>query len=256
MISNILRANISAPARRLILIAVAPLLIWGAHPARAQECGDVIGPGGHVSLSNDITSCPEPGPAVKIVGPVSVNLKGYTISCGAAITGVEVQGENARIQNGVVEDCEDGIDVGGDGKHVLLKLTVTSTQNEVGDRGFRVRSDRNHLIDDYADHFNGEGFRIDGDDNRVTNDRATGTFNEGFRINGNDNQIKNNWLRKISIMRFASAETATSWSTITRKAMKVAKAFDWTAAATAWSTTSPSIMATRAFGFGMARTTL
>jgi parallel beta-helix repeat protein len=193
MMANVPGANTSARARRLIVAALTSLFVWGTYPAQAQvlPCGGTVGPEDHyASLSGPIEGC-SADPALTINGPVTVDLNGFSISCAGSTTGIVVGGANARISNGSVVNCQDGIDVGGKGKHQLLKLTVTSTQNEVGDRGFRVRSDHNNLVNDSADQFNGEGFRIEGDDNRITNSLATGTTNEGFRINGNDNQITN-----------------------------------------------------------------
>jgi parallel beta-helix repeat protein len=189
------RAITVASAHQLLVPALmlAALLVGGPPAARAQfACGDTILSGGIVLVRDDIGPCPAPGPALTVVGPVVVSLDGVTISCGAAITGIEVQGVNARVEGGMVEDCQDGVVVDGDGEHELLKLTVGSPGSRVGDRGFRVRSDRNHLLGNLADGFNGEGFRIDGDGNRVVGNLATGTTNEGFRINGDGNQLKNN----------------------------------------------------------------
>jgi parallel beta-helix repeat protein len=190
-----LRAITVASAHQLLVPALmlATLLVWGPPAALAQfACGDTILSGGTVLVRDDIGPCPAPGPAWTIVGPVIVNLDGVTISCGAAITGIEVQGINARIEGGMVEDCQDGVVVDGDGEHELVKLTVGSPGSQVGDRGFRVRSDRNHLLGNLTDGFNGEGFRIDGDDNRAVANRATATANEGFRINGDGNELKGN----------------------------------------------------------------
>jgi parallel beta-helix repeat protein len=192
MIRNPAKPRNPPTVRRLAMTALAPLLVWGTSPAQAQpDCGDPLGPGGHIALYGDVGPCAT-DPALTIVGPVNVDLNGFTVSCAGATTGIVVEGVNARVQNGVVEDCEEGVVVEDDGHHRLLKLTVTSTQDQIGDLGFRVNSDNNHLVDNWADAFNGEGFRIEGDDNRLTNNHATDNFNHGFRIRGENNQLVNN----------------------------------------------------------------
>ena len=196
MIPNSAKASIPATDPKLIMTALVPLLVWGTQPAQAQlACGDTVPPGDHVSLGSDIGPCPEPGPALILVGPVNVNLNGFTVSCSAAITGIEVQGIDARVRNGVVEDCEDAVVVDGEGQHKLLQLTVRSTQDQIGDRGFRVRSDGNRLINNRAVEFNGEGFRIEGDDNRLIVNRATANANHGFRVDESNNRLVSNRAR-------------------------------------------------------------
>ena len=198
--------------------AVAYLLIGGAHPGQAQlACGDTIPPGGHVILDGDIGECVGPEPALTIEGPVNVNLRGFTISCAADIIGIEVIGSNAKIKNGIVENCDDAIEISGDGRHKIFRMEVTSDPDaEVGSRGFRVVSDKNYLVGNLARQFNGEGFRIQGSDNRIvfnvarrnadhgfrvdeeedhnilSNNISVGNGGEGFRLDGSGNRIVNN----------------------------------------------------------------
>ena len=201
MIANIPGANISARACRLIMTALTPLLVWGTPPAAAQDCGATIGPGEpgvEVFLDGDIGPC-NTDPALTIEGPVTVNLNGFTISCvvpdaDEGFMGIEIVGVNAWVLNGVVEDCEDGVVVDGGpggGRHIVTKLTVKSTQHQVGNRGFRVRSDGNHLIDNRANRFSGIGFRVDSSDNRLVNNLAVRNEDEGFRI---EPEAQNNTL--------------------------------------------------------------
>jgi parallel beta-helix repeat protein len=215
MIANTPGASTSARPRGLIMAALTPLLIWGTHPAAAQDCGATIGPeepGVEVFLDGDIGPC-DTDPALTIEGPVTVNLNRFTISCVVpdpkggeeeveGFVGIEVVGVNAWVLNGVVEDCEDGVVVDGrpeGGQHILTNLTVRSTQNQVGNRGFRVRSDGNHLINNRAIRFSGIGFRVDGSDNRLVNNVARNNEDEGFRIEPDaqnntllDNRARNN----------------------------------------------------------------
>jgi parallel beta-helix repeat protein len=205
MIANIPGASTAAMARRLIMTALTPLLVWGTHPAAAQDCGATIGPeepGVVVFLDGDIGPCgAETDPALTIEGPVTVNLNGFTVSCvvpdeGEGTKGIEVVGVNALVLNGVVEDCEDGVVLATDdevewGQHILKKVTVRSTQHQVGNRGFRIRSDGNHLINNRAAGFSGVGFRVDGSDNLLVNNTAARNDDEGFRI---EPEAQNNTL--------------------------------------------------------------
>jgi len=174
--------------------ALACLLSWAAHPVQAQlACGDTIPPGGDVSLDGDIDGCLGPEPALTIEGPVKVNLHGFRISCAADIIGIEVIGDHARITNGTVANCTDGIELSGEGRHKVFRMQVTSDPDAAnGSRGFRVVSDRNYLVANLARRFNGEGFRIQGSDNRIAFNVARRNADHGFRVDEDRNLLSNN----------------------------------------------------------------
>lgn len=83
-------------------------------------------------------------------------------------TGIMVTGSGARIHHGTIENCDRGVVVGGDGGHLLRKLTVKSP--DVTDRvdnicnngiAFHGLSGHNRFIRNTAIQYAGEGFRLD-----------------------------------------------------------------------------------------------
>lgn len=166
------------------------VLVWPPSTL-AVECGGTL-TDGSVRIDGDIGPCVE-SPALIIHGPVNVNFNGFTLECAGAGTGIEITGQNAKVQNGIVLNCQDGIELRGDGGHQILKMTLTSTQMDRGDRGFRIRSDHNHLVQNIAERFNGEGFRVEGEGNRLVNNKALNNSAHGFRLRGNgEHELVNN----------------------------------------------------------------
>jgi parallel beta-helix repeat protein len=167
-------------------------LLIGSSSTLAVNCGDHL-TGGSVRIDEDIGPCTE-DPALTVEGPANVNFNGFTVECEeAGTTGIVITGHNATVQNGTVLNCEDGIRVAGDGQHQILKMTVTSSQQNYGNRGFRVTSDDNRLVGNMAQSFNGEGFRVEGEANRLVNNQALNNSGHGFRLEGNGkHQLINN----------------------------------------------------------------
>jgi len=115
--------------------------LLGAGPAWAVSCGDTIGPGGTVVLTGNLEPCAT-DPAVTVVGPVTFNLAGFTISCEITATdGIVVEGFRANVQNGTVRGCLAGVRLAGDGSHRITNMI--SRDNE--DDGFDVPSSWNRL---------------------------------------------------------------------------------------------------------------
>jgi parallel beta-helix repeat protein len=174
------------------LMGVVWLGLLVSSPATSGvECGDTV-TGAAVRIDDHIGPCAE-NPALTIQGPANVNFNGFTLECASAgTTGIVITGQNAKVQNGTVLNCEDGIEITGDGQHQVLKMRVTSDQ-VAGDRGFRVRSDDNHLVQNMAEGFNGEGFRVEGEGNRLVNNQAVNNSGHGFRLRGNgEHELVNN----------------------------------------------------------------
>lgn len=134
MISRIrfIASGLGTTALGLTLLASS----GASNPAHAISCGDTLGPGGSFKLDVDLVDCPRDAPALTIVGPVRVNMAGHSVSCGedANDSGIEITGRRARLSNGEVTGCVDGVLASGLGQHVIWK--VTSTQNS--NYGFRL----------------------------------------------------------------------------------------------------------------------
>src|SRR5262249_28789156 len=91
-----------------LLTSVAFTLSHGT--AQAVSCGDTLGPGGTFTLTTNL-NCSIPGNyALHIVGPVTVDLKGHTLTCANTNTfGIHVTGNTATVKNGTITGCGHGV---------------------------------------------------------------------------------------------------------------------------------------------------
>jgi parallel beta-helix repeat protein len=183
-------------------LGVLAVLMWPTF-AYAIGCGETLGPEGSEALAGDLVygegDCGD-FPVLKIVGPFTLDLNGFTISCGTKETGlrgigIEVTGVGAKIHNGTIAYCNTGLMVAGDGQHELKRLTVTS-RHVTGEDGiaFKVMSDRNWFIGNTVEKYAGEGFRL-GDNgvsangNLITRNEAIHNGNHGFRVRAGERNL-------------------------------------------------------------------
>jgi len=154
-------------------------------------------------------------PALTIEGPGSFDLNGHTISCALPQpapeddtpalqgTGIMVSGSGARIHHGTIENCNRGVVVGGDGKHLLKKLTVKSPEvtddlDNLYNNGiaFHGLSSRNRFVRNKVIQYAGEGFRLDKDSaNKSANKNVllfnlvTESANHAFRVSSGQHNL-------------------------------------------------------------------
>ena len=161
----------------------------------STDCGGTLQPG--QVLDAPLLDC-NVFPALTIEGPGSFDLNGHTISCGLpgdgtlAGTGVMVIGSGADIRHGTIENCDRGVVVGGDGQHMLKRLTVKSpdvTDNVANlyNNGiaFHILSSQNRFIRNRVTQYAGEGFRLDDDSankNVLSLNRVIEGANHAFRV--------------------------------------------------------------------------
>lgn len=158
------------------------------------ECGATIGPGGSWVLGRGVGSCPSGASALRVIGPVRLDLNGFTVACdGGNSVGLRVEGRRAHVSNGMVEGCGVAIELAGAGRHHVAKVDVSGWSTE----GLWVRSDGNRVkrcnaVATYLDPDNNDvGFRVDGNSNRL--DGNVVTFGHGgFRLSGDGNWLSEN----------------------------------------------------------------
>jgi parallel beta-helix repeat protein len=148
------------------------LVASGGRPAAALSCGDTIGPGGAVTLTEDLIGPCDTNPVLRVIGPVVLDLNGHTVSCGGRIldsnsanyTGLVVEGQDAYVKNGSIADCGAGLLlIGGEPTptaHTILEVTVRDNFRQ----GINVGSHGNRLIGNTAVR-NSVGIRFNGDNN-------------------------------------------------------------------------------------------
>jgi len=155
-------------------------LMWGPPEARAFEhrhnhkrgpckptpdvkCGDVL-EGGAFKLTGDIV-CESGDAAITLKDRARLNLNGYAVRCNQTkLIGIVLAGSEAKVINGSVSECRDGIVVTGD---------------------------RNLIMDVAADNNERRGIRIDGgNENLLFKCSAENNAREGFKIEkGGDNSL-------------------------------------------------------------------
>lgn len=187
-------------APRLMTLTAIPLFVLtlglGA-PARAQvACGDVLGPGGTFVATANIGPCAQ-DPAVSIVGPVKVDFAGFDVSCDALTKiGVAITGTRAKVVNGSISGCLDGVRVGGEGRHQLSHLVSRNHDDD----GFETHSERNTFTFNTAADNGDQGFVVTcslgclttGDQQTFVHNVSTRNRDRGFNVNSNRNRLDQN----------------------------------------------------------------
>ena len=170
----------------LLSVVVLPLALvstsWAAH----VSCGDVIT--SNTTLDGNVGPCAT-DPAIEVQGSAMLDLNGFTVSCMTTATvGISLTGKGAKLRNGVVEGCNDGVRLLGTGGHKVER--VLSTQNQFN--GFRSGDDshKNKLDGNSATDNGDDGFEISGDGVTLTNNTSTSNSDRGFNINGTAEGLK------------------------------------------------------------------
>ncbi len=176
-------------------LRLASFLILGqaalsfGEPAHAAACGEQIGPGGKVVLESDVGPCTSAtSPALRVVGPVTLDMAGFRVLCdlGDRPNGVLVEGKKAKVRNGSADGCITGLDLtGGDGGHTIENFAVTRSDTD----GVAINSDKSRLKRVTSTTSNDDGFDVDGDGNRIEDAEAVTNGGEGFEIGGDGNRL-------------------------------------------------------------------
>lgn len=204
--------------RTVGLSIVAALIAALATSAVAQvTCGTTVGGGEKLTLSADVGPCDNDDSTAITVDSGMLDLGGHTVSCADLDVdldlpqGVVLLGKKARVVNGTITGCSNGVGVGGSGKHRVEGLTITgsaddgidvlsdSVKNKVigntvrqsGSDGIYIRSDKNKLVDNTASENLGDGIELEGgaDKNKLVGNQAGQNGNNGIEVNGSKNKL-------------------------------------------------------------------
>ena len=212
-------------AKRMALVTAILLFGMGMFFSQAEafKCGDTLARG-HYKLTEDLTCfSTDPGDSALILeGGANLDLNGNTVDCNNddKREGIVLEGRNAKVRNGTITNCYNGVVITGDGHHKVSQLIVENSNREGiivvsdynqlintesmnnGRRGFyigidddddQVTADDNNLVNCLAKDNGRHGFLIDGGiDNKIISSAAFDNGNQGFLIDGgNNNKIKN-----------------------------------------------------------------
>jgi parallel beta-helix repeat protein len=174
--------------------------------AKRVKCGDTL-KYGHFELRGDLTCSKDPDnddkPAIEITGPAKLNLNGNTLSGDGKIGCIIITGEGARVRNGTLENCKNGILI--EESHHNMIINVEASNNDK--RGFIiVKGHDNILFDCIAKDNDKQGFLIEGGNgNKMVKCLAEDNSKEGFSVEeGTGNKMvkckaKNNDEKGFSI---------------------------------------------------------
>ena len=170
---------------------------WNAEPV---ECGDEL-KHGYYKLTEDLQCYgDEKNPAILITGPAKLNLNGYTLSGKKKIENdelpvcIQIEGSGARVWNGFVKNCVDGILIDKGESNIIIKVEAYNNY----ERGFKIKKGNKNLLFNCLARNNGrQGFIITkGDENRISHSKAIANCRDGIEIEeGSENHISHNLVK-------------------------------------------------------------
>ena len=200
---NTQRTKIWLDATKTMIAASMTFGLFTTPPTQADPitCGSVIGPDETVKLEAHVGPCDGGEAVLTVIGPASLDLNGHPVFCddwngdGELPDSIVIQGEGARVRNGWIQGCHNGVVVAGDGRHRVEQ--IESNDNEAN--GFYVTSDRNKLDQNMALFNIRNGVEVTGSRNSLTKNlsRANGVsehhvYGQGYLIRGERNTLKKN----------------------------------------------------------------
>ena len=181
-------------AALVAVVGFVTSLAFGAGEAGALECGDTILPGQKVRLEANVGPCTEATGGITIVGPAKLDLNGFAVTCLLHAElhhnppGIRIIGEAARVQNGRVVACGNGVEVHGQGRHRVKKVEVAVS----GRDGFNIDSERNVLKDNQAIQCRDDGFEVLSERNILKKNLAVDNLGYGIVVGGHSHRIIRN----------------------------------------------------------------
>jgi parallel beta-helix repeat protein len=173
----------------VVALGLGPLAgLASAAPTAPVACHTRLGPGGTVVLDRDLTCGPlsvDQDEALVILGPVTVDLNGHTITCvGGLRVGIQL-GASVKLKNGTITGCSVGLETDGV-RNTIERLTVTG--NGVG---IRIQGGvRNTLTSILADgNFVGVLMDDGADGNTLTDSTASNNTDSGFLVHEGDRNV-------------------------------------------------------------------
>lgn len=211
-----------APTVAVLVLALGAFAV----PADAivVSCGDQINLGGQTMvMENDVLDCDQ-SPAVTVTGPGTFDMDLHAVSCDdPSDPGVVVDGTKAKLRNGIVSGCYNGVLLEGSGHQVQGMVSRGNTQagfwNDAPDAKFKNNLAAGNLhgfVNDLpavnskytkntAAGNRGDGFLNDAPDCQYTANQATGSGDDGF-----DNDITASGTKYVKNMSLGNGGGSTS----------------------------------------------
>ncbi|AWF81567.1 hypothetical protein BTJ40_12445 [Microbulbifer sp. A4B17] len=146
--------------------------------AKAVDCGDIVTLAEVLDQSLSCTT----NPAVTVVGPGSLDLNGFTVSCNGSGVGIRLEGTAANLtggalQDGVITNCGAGMVVLGD-FHNIVGVNVMDNQS----LGILFPANNSNLIQSVIINNAGVGVVVTGINNNVSYNEVGQNEFEGIRL--------------------------------------------------------------------------
>jgi len=165
----------------LLGAATIAVLAWSTHAHAQLSCGDRIPAGSQAILAGNLT-CPD-AETLTVEGPAVLDLNGFVLRCTRVdgfSRGIVLSGHGATVRNGFVQDCETGIVMAGEGRHLVRDVTVIGAD----DTGIDAASPRNRIKDAFVLFPGRVGIEARGEKSIVTGSSVTGSAIVGIRGRG------------------------------------------------------------------------
>ena len=175
-------------------------------------CGTAVMPN-EVGIVTEDLQCSGSDPAVRVIGPATLLLSGFTIDCeDLDAVGIQLEGEKATVKGGLVTGCDNGVRVEGVGNHIIIDMTSKENDSDgfqnsgishgntyLNNKALRNKSDgfcvfgNNHeFLGNLAKGTEGDGFDIFDDGHHFANNVAENNQTSGFFVGGTSHKLANN----------------------------------------------------------------
>lgn len=186
--------NVKKTTMRTLVALLAAVSLAATDAGAELQCGDTILPGQKVRLEADVGPCSDATGGITIVGPATLDLNGHAIKCllhphlDENPTGITAIGKRAKIKNGSVLLCRNGIELKDEGRHRVTGMTMAVSAYF----GMRVHSDRNVVKGNLAIQNKDIGYEVLGERNTLKKNRSEENDFAGFIIEGHSHRVIKN----------------------------------------------------------------
>ena len=188
-----------------------------SHKAKSLNCGDMIT--SHAVLYNDLECSGSSGVALTLLKGASLNLNGKKLIGNESNNCIEITGDGAKVWNGTVMNCRDGILITGESNEILQvevrdnnrvgihilggssnEISLSTVNNNSREGVYIEKGNRNRIDQSTVNNNGREGIYIEGGNrNRIDQSTVNNNGREGIYIQRpNSNEMEGGDNNEIS----------------------------------------------------------